>query len=55
METGKDQNRFNSPRHLEKMKVHSSKTIKFCEASSAFAVDSIKNEAIQRAFLNFGT
>ena len=37
------------------MKVHSSKTIQVCEASSAFAIDSIKNEAIQRVFLNFGT
>ena len=42
--------RSDSARLPQKVQVHSSKTMKFCETSSIFALENVKNEAILEEF-----
>ena len=53
--TWQHQTRSNSPRLPQCLHVTTSKTKQFCETSSFFKVDNIKNEAILRHFFIFWT
>ena len=48
-----DQKRRNSARHPSCLNITTSKTKQFCETSSFFELDNIRNEAILRDFLIF--
>ena len=51
--TWQHQKRSNSARLPQCLNLTTSKTKQFCETSSIFEIDNIKNEAILRDFLNF--